>query len=73
MNAMRRLLLAAALALCAATAQAQSDYPNHPIRFIVGFALTTGFFALAMAAFQARYLPLFGRLVHPTQWMIWRR
>jgi hypothetical protein len=34
-------------------------------RFLVCFALTTGFFALDMALFQPRYLALFGRLLHP--------
>ena len=34
-------------------------------RFLVTFGLTTGFFALAMALFQPRYLALFPRLLHP--------
>ena len=36
-------------------------------RFLLTFALTTGFFALSMALFQPRYLSLFPRLLHP-QW-----
>ena len=34
-------------------------------RFMVTFALTTGFFALDMAVFQPRYLGIFPRLLHP--------
>jgi len=34
-------------------------------RFIIAFALTTGFFALDMALFQPRYLSLFPRMLHP--------
>jgi hypothetical protein len=34
-------------------------------RFVVAFALTTGFFALDMALFQPRYLGLFLRMLHP--------
>jgi hypothetical protein len=34
-------------------------------RFVVIFALTTGFFALDMALFQPRYLGIFPRLLHP--------
>lgn len=34
-------------------------------RFIVAFALSTGFFACDMALFQPRYLALFPRLLHP--------
>ena len=34
-------------------------------RFVVTFALTTGFFALDMALFQPRYLALFPRMLHP--------
>jgi hypothetical protein len=34
-------------------------------RFLVAFVLTTGFFALDMAAFQPRYLGIFPRLLHP--------
>lgn len=34
-------------------------------KFLVSFALTTGFFALDMAPFQPRYLPLFRALLHP--------
>jgi hypothetical protein len=33
--------------------------------FLVTFALTTGFFAAAMALFQPRYLGIFARLLHP--------
>jgi hypothetical protein len=35
------------------------------VRFLVAFALTTGFFALDMALFQPRYLGLFPRMLHP--------
>jgi hypothetical protein len=34
-------------------------------RFLIAFALTTGFFALDMALFQPRYLGLFRRMLHP--------
>jgi len=34
-------------------------------RFLIAFAITTGFFALDMAVFQPRYLPLFSRMLHP--------
>lgn len=34
-------------------------------RFLVCFALTTGFFAADMAVFQPRYLGIFRRLLHP--------
>ena len=34
-------------------------------RFVLSFALTTGFFAADMALFQPRYLALFPRLLHP--------
>jgi hypothetical protein len=34
-------------------------------KFLVAFALTTGFFALDMALFQPRYLGMFPRLLHP--------
>jgi hypothetical protein len=34
-------------------------------RFVLTFALTTGFFALDMALFQPRYLSLFPRMLHP--------
>ena len=34
-------------------------------RFLLAFVLTTGFFALDMALFQPRYLPLFSRMLHP--------
>ena len=34
-------------------------------RFIIAFALTTGFFALDIALFQPRYLSLFPRMLHP--------
>jgi hypothetical protein len=34
-------------------------------RLLVGFALTTGFFALDLALFQPRYLGLFPRMLHP--------
>ena len=34
-------------------------------RFLVAFALTTGFFAADMAIFQPRYLGLFPRMLHP--------
>jgi hypothetical protein len=34
-------------------------------RFLLTFAVTTGFFALDMALFQPRYLGIFPRLLHP--------
>jgi hypothetical protein len=34
-------------------------------RFVLAFALTTGFFALDMYLFQPRYLGLFPHLLHP--------
>ena len=34
-------------------------------RFVLTFALTTGFFALDMYIFQPRYLGIFPRLLHP--------
>jgi len=34
-------------------------------RFLVAFALTTGFLAADMALFQPRYLAIFPRLLHP--------
>jgi len=34
-------------------------------RFVLAFALTTGFFAADMALFQPRYLPLFRGALHP--------
>jgi hypothetical protein len=34
-------------------------------RFLVAFALTTGFFALDMAICQPRYLPMFRGMLHP--------
>ena len=34
-------------------------------RFLLAFALTTGFFALDMFLFQPRYLGLFPRMLHP--------
>jgi len=34
-------------------------------RFLIAFALTTGFFALDMALFQPRYLAIFPRMLHP--------
>ncbi len=37
------------------------------LRFVIAFALTTGFFALDMWVCQPRYLPLFHRMLHP-QW-----
>lgn len=33
--------------------------------FLIAFALTTGFFAGAIALFQPRYLPLFPAMLHP--------
>lgn len=48
-------MLAAALALVAPQAKAQSDYPNHVIRFVVGFAAGGGndiFARLVVTKFQ---------------------
>lgn len=44
---MRRALLAAALALAAPLASAQSDFPNKPIRLLVGYSAGGGVDALA--------------------------
>lgn len=35
------------------------------VKFLISFALTSGFFAADMAIFQPRYLALFPRLLHP--------
>jgi hypothetical protein len=43
------------------TTKTSADLP----RFLLAFALTTGFFAAAMAIFQPRYLAIFPRLIHP--------
>jgi hypothetical protein len=46
-----------------------SRKPTKPltdiIRFLLSFALATGFFAADMALFQPRYLGIFRRLLHP--------
>lgn len=34
-------------------------------KFVLAFAITTGFFALDMFLFQSRYLSLFPRMLHP--------
>jgi hypothetical protein len=39
--------------------------PSDVGRLLLCFAFTTGFFALAMAVFQPRYLGIFPRLLHP--------
>jgi hypothetical protein len=39
--------------------------PKDAAKLALSFALTTGFFALAIALFQPRYLPIFPRLLHP--------
>lgn len=43
--------------------------PRKPVtdlaRFVMAFALTTGFFALDMYLFQPRYLGMFPHLLHP--------
>jgi hypothetical protein len=48
---------------------AYSRLPNKRLndlaKFVVAFALTTGFFALDMAVCQPRYLGIFRRLLHP--------
>jgi hypothetical protein len=43
----------------------QSKSFGDAVRFLVAFALTTGYFALDMALFQPRYLSLFPRMLHP--------
>ncbi len=45
--------------------------PGDALGFLAAFALTTGFFAAAMAIFQPRYLAIFPRLLHPHPW--WAR
>jgi hypothetical protein len=42
-----------------------SKFIGDAWRFVLTFAVTTGFFALDMALFQSRYLGLFPRLLHP--------
>jgi hypothetical protein len=42
-----------------------SKNPRDAAKFVLSFALTTGFFALAIALFQSRYLGIFPRLLHP--------
>ena len=39
--------------------------PRDAGRLLLAFALTTGFFASAMALFQPRYLSLFPKMLHP--------
>ncbi|HMD95890.1 MAG TPA: hypothetical protein VKM93_00975 [Terriglobia bacterium] len=39
--------------------------PSDIGRFLVAFALATGFFAADMAIFQPRYLGIFPRMLHP--------
>ncbi len=38
---------------------------SDPVRLLLTFTLTTGFFALDMYLFQPRYLGIFPRLLHP--------
>ena len=39
--------------------------PRDAAKLVLSFALTTGFFAIAIALFQPRYLGIFPRLLHP--------
>lgn len=43
----------------------QSKALTDASKFLIAFALTTGFWALDMALFQPRYLGLFPRMLHP--------
>jgi len=45
--------------------QLREKGPGDLARFAIACSLTTGFFAAIMAICQPRYLPLFGRLLHP--------
>jgi hypothetical protein len=48
-----------------AYARRSDKNPRDAAKLVLSFALTTGFFALAIALFQPRYLPIFPRLLHP--------
>ena len=48
-----------------AYARRSSKNPRDTAKFVLSFAFTTGFFALAIALFQPRYLGIFPRLLHP--------
>jgi len=48
-----------------AYARCSTKKPKDAAQLVLSFALTTGFFALAMALFQPRYLGVFPRLLHP--------
>ena len=48
-----------------AYARRSDKNPRDAAKLVLSFALTTGFFALAMALFQPRYLGIFPRLLHP--------
>lgn len=48
-----------------AYARLRGKSPADVGRFLLAFALTTGFFAGAIAIFQPRYLGIFPKLLHP--------
>src|SRR5947207_9319141 len=48
-----------------AYARRSDKNPRDAAKLVLSFALTTGFFALAIALFQPRYLGIFPRLLHP--------
>lgn len=43
----------------------KEKHAGDVVRFIICFAVTTGFFAADMAIFQPRYLAIFSGLLHP--------
>ncbi|MFZ0638923.1 MAG: hypothetical protein WAN33_07355 [Candidatus Acidiferrales bacterium] len=43
----------------------EEKHASDAVKFLVCFALTTGFFAADMAVFQPGYLGLFPRMLHP--------
>ena len=48
-----------------AYARRSDKNPRDVAKLVLSFAFTTGFFALAIALFQPRYLGIFPRLLHP--------
>lgn len=55
--------------IVAGSVWAYTRLPEKPLsdlgRLALAFILSTGFLAACMAVFQPRYLPLFGRMLHP--------
>lgn len=54
-----------------AYARLQQKNPSDVARLLVSFAVTTGFFALAMAVAQPRYLSVFHAALHPHLHLPW--